>query len=531
MTQQAKWRRAAAVFFVAIFLFAACSDDEPSAGPDGTDQAEASDMDPNGVMKVGYDLVQAGTSTVNLDPLTAESGNPGQDPIYYLVYGRFLKPEPDGSLKPDLAESVEIIDSGTIEIVLRDGLTFSDGTPFDGAAVKAGFEAVLAARAVNEPAYQAPFYDLTAVTVTDPTTVRLSIKDGKAASWYDTYMPTWAVSIINASDHDPLTPTGAGPYTVAEHTKGESLILEKNPSYWNADAVQIKRIEFVQVPFATAQQGIAALQTGEVDTTFTEPSLISTLSSGLESFARTSPTTSVSIHICKADGPLADARVRKAINKGLDRQAISDAVYFGTAEPATQMWPTGHRLNVPELDDELAYDPAGARQLLQEAGYGSGLTIDLYPIQAFNLDETAEVMQAQLKDIGITINIVPTPDYVGQYLNSNARALGLYPNNAAGVAKLNAWTGDGIGNVCKYDDPELDRIVDQIKAVSESSDEAAELWEQASDIIIGDALNGFVVWRSQLAAYNPDRLGDFQPLELGNYIVPDPFVTYVRSGS
>jgi peptide/nickel transport system substrate-binding protein len=533
MTSHAQWRRAAALFFVSIFLLtAACSDDpEPTSGPDGTDQAEASDIDPNGVMKVGYDLVQSGTSMVNLDPLTAESGNPGQDPIYYLVYGRFVKPTPDGDLTPDLAESAEVVDSATIDIVLRDGLTFSDGTPFDAAAVKASFDAVLGAKAVNEPAYQAPFFDLTTVTVVDPTTVRLGIEDGKAASWYDAYMPTWAVSVIKASGHDPITPIGAGPYTVAEHKKGESLILQKNPSYWNADAVLIERIEFVPVPFATAQQGIAALQTGEVDSTFTEPSLIATLGSGLESFARTSATNSVSVHMCKREGPLSDARVRIAINKALDREAISDAVYFGTAEPSTQMWPTGHRLNVPELDDDLAYDPAGARQLLQEAGYGNGFSIDLFPIQAFNLDETAEVMQSQLKDVGITVNIVPTTDYVGQFLNSNLPAMGLYPNNAAGVAKLNTWTGQGIGNVCRYDDPELNTVVNEIKGVSESSDEAVELWADAADIVVGDALNGFVVWRSQLAAYNPERLGDYQPLPLGNYIVPDPFVTYVKANS
>jgi peptide/nickel transport system substrate-binding protein len=530
MTLHRQWRRAAALFFVAIFLLAACSDDEdPTSTPDGSAATDTSDMDPSGVMKVGYDLVQSGTSMVSLDPLTSEGGTAGQDPIYYLVYGRFLRPAENGTLEPDLAESVDLVDDTNIDINLKDGLTFSDGTPFDAAAVKASFDAVLAAH--SEEGYTPPFFDLQSATVTDPTTVRLAIKDGKAASWYDAFVPTWTMSVIKASDHDPISPTGAGPYTIAQHVRGETLVLEKNPNYWNADAVKIARIEFVQVPFATAQQGIAALQTGEVDSTFTEPSLIATLGSGLESYSRTSATNSVSIHICKKEGPLADARVRKAINKALDREAISDAVYFGTAEPATQMWPTGHRLNVPALDDELAYDPAGARQLLQEAGYASGLSIDLYPIQAFNLDETAEVMQAQLKDVGITINIVPTPDYVGQFLNSGLPAMGLYPNNAAGVSKLNTWTGDGIGNVCRYNDPELNAVVSEIKGVSENSDEAVELWADAADIIVGDALNGFVVWRSQLAAYNPERLGDFQPLQLGNYIVPDPFVTYVKSGT
>jgi len=527
-------RRAAALLLVATFVLTACSSsdgDTPSAGSDVTTGGEASDVDPNGVMKVGYDLIQSGTSAVRLDLTTAAEATTGQDPIYYLIFGRFLKPAEDGTLTPDLAESAEIVDDSTIEVVLKPDLTFSDGSPFDAAAVKASFDLILASKATNEKAYLPPFYDLEAVTVVDPTTARFTIADGRAASWYDAHIPTWTSSVIKVEGRDSLKPIGAGPYIVEEFVPDESLVLTKNPSYWNADAVLIPRIEFVQVAFANAQQGVAALETGQVDSTFTEPSLIQTLSGGLEAFSRPSATNSVSIHICKREGPLADARVRTAINKALDRQAISEAVYFGTAEPATQMWPTGHRLNVAELDDDLAYDPEGARQLLQEAGYADGFSVDIYPIQAFNLDETAEVMQAQLKEIGITLNIIPTPDYVGQFLNSNAPAMGIYPSNTPGTGKLNAWTGDSIGNVCKYDDPELNAVTSQLKAVSENSDEAVELWAEASEIAIGDALNGWVVWRSQLAAYNPERLGDYQPLPLGNYIIPDPFVTYVKTGS
>ena len=116
--------------------------------------------------------------------------------------------------------------------------------------------------------------------------------------------------------------------------------------------------------------------------------------------------------------------------------------------------------------------------------------------------------------------------------NPSPNALGMYPGNAAGVAKLNTWTGTSLGNVCKYSDPALDAVINQIKTVSEASDEAVELWHEAADMIVPEALGGFVLFRSDLMIYNTTKLGDFKPLAGGgDFSLPDPFVTYVKSGS
>jgi peptide/nickel transport system substrate-binding protein len=521
-----------AVVLALGLVAAACggSDDEGGQQGGGTnDTASGSVSDPDGILRVGYSLVQSGLEAWH-DPTTGTNGTSANDVFYYLVYGRFFRPTVDGGIEPDLAESATVVDPRTIELNLRAGLTFSDGTPFDAAAVKAGLERNMASK--NEDAFLKPFFSLTAVDVVSPTVVRLTISDGTAASWYDSFLPSWQTSIVKPGETDFLVPVGAGPMMVESYDPESVFVLRKNDAYWNADEVKVAGMDFVNIPFASPESALSALRADQVDITYAEPSQVTSLSGNLEPFSATNPNQVVWLHMCKREGPLADERVRKAINKGIDREAINEAVYFGTAEPSTQMWPTGHRFNNPDVDDELAYDPEEAKALLEEAGYGDGVSIDIYPLPFAGISETTEVMKEQLADIGITLDIQQITDYVGSYLTPSPPAIGVYPGNSTGPAKLTAWTGTSIGNVCKYDNPELTNIFNQLNTVSASSDEAVDLWYQADEIVTEQALGGFVVFRSQVAAINTDRVGDMTAWPKGGgYVTPNPLTTYVKSGS
>jgi peptide/nickel transport system substrate-binding protein len=538
MDQRTRWRRVLALLVVAMLFFAACSDDDDdsSGGSEGT---TASAQDRDAILSAGFDLQQS-TGAIPLNPLLNQAGGAPQTPLYYLNYGGLMRPLDDGTLEPDLAESVEVVDATTIEIELRPDLTFSDGSPFDANAVKAYYDAVLAGKNTEVfpgvtlvQSYQEPFFALTAVTVSDPTNLTLTIADGTAAGWFDQFLPTWTSSIVKVPVADPLKPIGAGPFKVDDFQPGSSVTLSKNDSYWRADDVLYAGMNIQTVAFSQPASGLAAVQSGQLDMTFTDATQINAATGDVEIFARTSPNKAVWLHMCKTGGPLGDERVRVAINKALDREAISAAVYGGYATESVQMWPNDHRLANPDLNETLAYDPDEAKQLLQQAGYGSGLALDMYPIAVFGLPDVAQIVQQQLAAVGITLTIVPTTDYVNQYLqNPSNSALGMYPANAAGAAKLNTYTGASLGNVCKYDDPALTGIINEIKTVSESSNEAEQLWHEAADIIVPEALSGFILFRSDLMVYDTTRLGDFTPLAGGgDFALPDPFVTYVKSGS
>lgn len=515
-------RRLLALVIAVAFVAAGCSSDGGSSESTGAD----GEVDPEGVVRVGYDLVLQATGGFNLDPAAQPTNT--NDAIIYLIYGRLMRPTGDGSLEPDLAESATVVDANTIDIVVRDGVTFQDGTPFDAAAVKAGLERSLAAD--NRTAFTTEFFSLQSVDVTAPDTVRLEIPDGTAPSWYDTFLGSWQTTIVEA-DTDFSQPVGAGPFTVAEYQPEQSLVLAKYPDYWDAASIDVGGIEFTHIAADQLQSGVSAVRAGQLDLAITDAAQLPGLSGNVEPLEIQSPDQTVAMQVCKRDGPLADPDVRRAINQAIDRDAISEAVYQGAAEPATQLWPEGHRFYDTAVADELAYDPEAARDLLAEAGYEDGFAFDLYVVPALGLPDAAQVIQQQLAEVGVTVDVIPSANFVDDFLAPQSAGAGLIPGNAEGLDKLSQWVGEALGNACHYDDPDLDALADQLAHVSQSSDDAVDLWNQVSEKVVDDALGVFVLFRSGLAAYDSDRLVDVGAWPRGNVVVPDPRATSVRAGS
>ncbi|HEY6532693.1 MAG TPA: ABC transporter substrate-binding protein [Acidimicrobiales bacterium] len=527
-THRSAWWRSVAVLGLFLLIAAGCSSDSDegeSGEPSPTTEVAAAD--PAGVVKVGYDIREQAGGGWYFDPTKAKSTV--HDGFYYMLYGRLLRQTLDGEFVPDLAESTTIVDGSTIEITLREGLTFSDGTPFDAAAVKAGLERNLAE--ADRGVMTEGFYGLTGVEVTGDTTLTLTIADGKAAGWHDSYLAGVQTTITKPGQTDFSDPIGAGPFTVTSYQPDSGVTYAKSDSYWDAESITLGGIEIVQVPSDQPASSSAALQAGQVDLALTDATQLSALTGAVELFTQGDPNQTQGMQMCKADGPLSDARVRKAINMGIDREGLGEAVFAGTAAPQTQLWPEGHRFNNPDVNDVLAYDPEAAKQLLADAGYADGFDIDLYVVAGVNGTESAEVIDSQLAAIGVSTNIIVPANYVTEFLNPPRPGMGLFPGNAAGRAKLNQFSGSALANVCSYQNAELDTLVAELATVSDSSDEAVEIWHQIEEIVVNDAANGFILFRSRLAGYNTDHLGAVALWPQGTVTVPDPRGTWVIAGS
>ena len=105
--------------------------------------------------------------------------------IYGWVYGTLLRPTGEGELVPDLAESVEVTDPNTVEIVVREGLTLSDGTPMDAEMV--GDHPRDQHLQGREPGVPPGFFSAQGVEVAD-NTVTVTVPDGTAESWAELYL-------------------------------------------------------------------------------------------------------------------------------------------------------------------------------------------------------------------------------------------------------------------------------------------------------------------------------------------------------
>jgi peptide/nickel transport system substrate-binding protein len=517
----------AATMLLAL-LAAACSgggSTSSSADDSAAGGASIGDGDPAGIVQVGYDMVQAGGGGIQLDPAeTRTSGT--NDALLYFIYGRLMRPTSDGDIVPDLAESATVVDPNTIEVVVRSDVTFQDGTPFDAAVVKAGLDRNLASG--NVQAFTDAFFAVESVDVTGPATVRLTIPNGTAASWFDSFMAGWQVTIVGPST-DFSAPVGAGPMTVDRYVPESSLSLTKWDGYWDADSIAVGGMELTQVSIDQPQAAIAAVTSGQVDFVSSDPQQVASLSGSVEALITPNPNQTVSMAMCKSEGPLADVNIRRAINKAIDREAVGEVVFNGTTDPATEPWPADHRFYNPEVGEDLAFDPEAARQLVAESDYPDGAEFDLYVIPALGLPEVAAVLKQQLADIGITMNITTAANYVEEFVRPQVPGAGLFPGSAPNRQKLNNWHGDTLANVCGYENAELDSLIEQLDTVSDSSDEAVALWHQIDELVVEDAASGFVVFRSGVAAYDADRLLEIEVWPVGAIQVPDPRSTVVAA--
>jgi peptide/nickel transport system substrate-binding protein len=333
------------------------------------------------------------------DPVVGGSG--AQFRELALVYASLTRTDEEGNAVPDLAESWDYNETGNeVTFHLRPGLTFSDGTEVDGAAVKAAIE-----RAKTQM-NSALFGDLTSIeSVTEDgldVTVHLSQVDYQIPQLLGQRVLQVA-SPKAAADPERLdqNPVGAGPFVVTQVIPGTKAVLRKNPDYWDAENIHIDNVELVSAPdVATVVSG---LRTGVYNFADIDPSQADAAKkAGLDVFVQPGFNASnISINVNKA--PFDDPKVVDAVRHAVDRKEFVDKLGFGYGEATDQPFPEGYVAYDPRSKNRYPHDPEKSKRLLRQAGYGDGdITLDLVIPSA---DPAAEIVQSQLAAVGITVNI------------------------------------------------------------------------------------------------------------------------------
>lgn len=325
-------------------------------------------------------------------------------------------------------------DNTVLSLTLRDDVTFTDGTQFDGAAVAANLEYLQNGGGQN--AYMAA--SIASVDVVDATHVDLvlSAPDPGLLGYLGVVGGAMASPASLGASDQATTPVGSGPYVLDKEktTAGSQYVYERNEDYWNLDAFPYEKLVIKPMTDITAR--VNALKSGQVNGAIIDAkSVAEAEASGLQ--VVTTPVDWTGLFLADRDGKvvpaLGDVRVRQAINYVFDSPAMLEGLALGNGEVTNQIFGVTSQAHVPALDDYYTLDVEKAEKLMADAGYADGFTVQMPDSPGFADDNP--IVEQTLAQINITVDWVKVaPDaLIGEMLG------GTFPMFMFTLGSQSAW--------------------------------------------------------------------------------------------
>ncbi|EYD70439.1 ABC transporter substrate-binding protein [Limimaricola hongkongensis] len=401
--------------------------------------------------------------------------------VYTSLCDKLVDITPDLEIIPQLATGWSWNEAGTqLTMQLREDAVFHDGTPFDAEAVAANIER---SQTMEESRRKSEVASIIGTEVLGSHEIRIDLGQPDAtllAQFADRAgMMVSPTAAAEAGADFGLMPVCSGPYKFEERISQDRIVLSKFADHYDADAYGFDTVTFLPIPDDTVR--LANLQSGDVD-------MINRLAATDLARIEADPEIEVAQAISlgyqgvtfnvgngeAADNPWGtDARLRRAFELTLDRNAINQVVFEGASAAGNQPFPP----NSPWYDSAVPMperDIEAAKALLAEAGYPDGIALEVQvPNRPVSM-QLMQVVQSMAAEAGIDIT-----------LNAKEFATMLADQSAgAYVASQVGWSGrvDPDGNIHQFvtteggindsgfSHPEVDAALD---AARTSSDIAA----------------------------------------------------------
>ncbi|MBK36420.1 MAG: ABC transporter substrate-binding protein [Gemmatimonadetes bacterium] len=471
-----------------------------------------------------------GGDSVGLDPALESDGESFKvcDNIYDSLV-RFRKESTD--IEPALATSWMVSDDRlTWTFLLREGVKFHDGTPFDAEAVVFSLGRQFQKDHPHhevEGAYQ--YWNSMSMSdiVKDIRSVsphRVDVELHRPTAPFLSNLAMGFCSIVSPTavrkwgEDYPRHPVGTGPFAFAEWIKDDRIVLTRNTDYWDG-VPAVERVIFRSIPENSVR--LIALSQGAISGMDNlVPDFIPNIEANPKLKLLKQAGMNVGYLAMNMDRhPFHLLKVRRAVNHAINKQAIVDNLYHGLANVAVNpipptMW------SYHEGIVGYAYDPARARRLLAEAGFPEGFKTTLWamPVPRPYMPQPlklAQAIQADLKAVGIEAEIV-TYEW-GTYLDKVQRGqhdMGLLgwtgdngdPDNFLYVLLDQSATAFPANNIAFYRSEELHELLIQAQ-VEVNVETRTDLYRRAQEIIHRDAPWTPLVHVAQTAAFGKDVAG------------------------
>lgn len=413
---------------------------------------------------------------------------------------------------PMLAESYEANEEATeYTFTLRQGITFSDGTPWNAEAAKANFDR-WGDKSLGLKRTTLLCNILDSTEIVDEYTIKVTLTQSFGAFINTLAHPACVcmspVQIAAGSEVCASDPVGTGQYTFVEWIAGDHLTVQLNPDWWGYDAdicggealveadAGFKSVTFR--PVTESATRVAMIQSGDAQLIWPVPS---------ESIDSLREDTSVYLGAETGDvvrylmmnnqkEPFNDVRVRQAINYAIDKNAYIAVVKDGNATVAQSV--IGQNVQYFKANEPYEYDIEKAKELLAEAGYPDGFTTSIMYANTTANQKQCEFLKQQLEQVGIEVELNGMESAI---LNQKIQDVDVPGSEAEVEMYVIGWstsTGDadwGIRpllateseppmsyNICYYENEEVDNLLYEALGTSDS-DKRAEAYEKAQDII------------------------------------------------
>ncbi len=363
---------------------------------DGPAAGSSSDINPNGVLKYGFDLNNEFSN--DFSPATEE--NDCSYTVTSNIYQSMTTPG-NTAIGSGVAGSWTISNNAsTVTYHIRPGLEFSNGQPVTSTDVAASLE-----HTKTSP-LRSSLFNISSIQTPNPSTAVVNLSKPTAGDFL------WASSYIdgqiypsNAISTQSSQPVGAGPYVLKSYEQGSSIVLTKNSKYWDSKAYPLGGIDFTQV--TQGPEAATALTSGAVDMIQVEPENYPQLKSDPNvGISTTESYDYMDIELRQNTGPFTNEKVRAALEYAVDRVALNKVVFDGLGQPAFQAVPSWSPGYSKSLGTSDSYDPAKAKAMLKAAGYPKGVSFSLViPSGDATYSRAAALLQSELASAGFTANL------------------------------------------------------------------------------------------------------------------------------
>lgn len=482
-------------------LLSACGGDSGSGSSGGSGSGSG-----DGELKT---VTWANSSDITgLDPRNGSSTITAS--ILASLYSTLVKTDPTGAIVCDAAESYEQVDDTTWHFTLRQDVYFTNGDQMTANDVAYTINSLRDSEKNYALSGDFSFMQVEVLgdfefnIITDYAFPSLPLRLN-----YIKIIPADYVEEVG-DEGFAEAPIGSGPFKFVSWTKDQSVVLEKNPDYYG-EVPQIDQLIFEVIPEAADR--VAALQAGEVDIICNVPTTQAEYLQSLDGITVVGqPSTRVvwlQFNLVGEETPLDDIRVRQAMNYAVDRDALIAGVLDGYAVKVASISTPEYEGYDPDVQG-YTYDPDQARQLLADAGYADGFTIECSVSPGpLNGTDVVQAIAGQLAEVGINMTITEVDSATQrEQIGAGTVAPAFLQGLGGPYCDINLIASIGFtegARYCTWVDQEFMDLAAQ--AASEmDADVRAELFSQMQQMMVDKAPALWLYQQDTLYAYNSAKV-------------------------